>query len=94
MKNYIRMHTVSNEFFISGEIAEIDKLNIRNPLTARNYVYVNYSLTTGISDCSCIIGEKGTYIMYNDEKYESENDYYRLQNILENEKIKKMLEHL
>ena len=94
MKNYIRMLTVSNEFFISGEIAEIEKLEIHNSLIMRNYVSVYYTLASGISDCSCIIGEKGTYIMYNDEKYESENDYYRLQRILENEKIKKMLERL
>lgn len=93
-KNYIRMINMSNELFDSGEIAEIDKLDIRNPLTARNYVYVYYTLTTGISGCSCVIGDRGTYIQYNDIKYKSENDYYRLQNILEKEKIKKLLDRL
>lgn len=88
------MYTMSNNLFISGEISEIEKLEIHNPLIMKNYVWVHYTLASGISDCSCIIGEKGTYIMYNDEKYESENDYYRLQSVLENEKIKKMLERL
>lgn len=43
---------------------------------------------------SLIVGEDGTYVKYKGNKYETMEDYYKLQQVIEKEKIKNILDDM
>ena len=89
--NYAIYDGTGKRVFNRQEICAINRIEI---ISAFPWVHVIFQLPAGLITTvtgSRIVGEDGTYVKYKGNKYETMEDYYKLQQVVEREKIQNIL---
>lgn len=83
-------YLISRGKYMVDPVYNITKIEITDDPKIGNSIFVEFRRRNN-ARCGYFIGKKGTYLEYGKMKYRTNEDFYKLQVLLEKQKIKKML---